>query len=1634
MKKNILYLYLAALFLALPASTLSALEKIIHVTNDECEGPGSLRAAIAEAEASSEEDIRIVFDSDMYIYAPDNDDNPLAINRGLTIDGNGHNIIIDSYDYWRVFTIGYANEIKTPVVLKNLTLIAGFPYYKEEEQTLGGAILVKDAELHLDKVVFKQSTYLDESYCYYTFGAAIYSYGLKPLRINDCTFSNMRAGGNGVIGIEDRNWGQTTGHYVVEISGKTIFKDNILLDNGGALFMKGGKLTELTITGEVEFNNNTSKDGNGGAIAIEGQEVDIKLDNVIFSMNKVKYHGGAISINAEDGKLIVANSTFTGNGSTDGHGGAIDYQNIACEIRGSQFFSNTVKTEGGGAIQGNLNKDKKTVWPLIIDGCRFEGNEAVSHGAAVSFTASNQTRQQKAQINNTTFEKNQMNERQGSDTFNSSSGSAVSLQANNGASIESEFLDTDFIGNIGWGGGAVELYYPMNAIPGMSPPSTAVFRGKFIGNTSKSGGAALGTHNFAITILKGSEFTGNIADNWPNREGNAPGENNISGGGALWIQHAFPLDYLIEEDVTFSNNQSGGHGGAIFLKMSGGGSFKSYADFKENKAYHKGGAIWVQDVADVQILKGQFAGNKAGYEAENTPLRDGGDGGAISLNGSHTKAIIVDQSDDRSDMFFQNNSAYRGGAISGDKITGLQITADFDQNSSEDNGGAIWTNELQGDGINIYKGHYTANTAGQSGGAIYLNNRSWATIKGDKLVEGNPGASDLLFQNNKAMNHSGGAIATYAEGKLTLSRAYLIGNTTNGTGEAGNMGGGAIYNGRCELDLSYSILENNESKTTYGGALFNVNNVNGGKAESQVTNVLFLNNSGSRGTVTNHPRSGGPAELTLTNTTIIGSNGSGVYTWLGDTKIQNSIIWGWGENSLSNNSVKSYKGDNSLIQNVEDDTDGNIPGTAKNTPLFLGDQSYYDPATMPYYGLAAGSPGVDGGKDSYFTEVIKDKDATDLWGSARFNNTIDMGAYEQAATVSFINDVLMCEGSSGSLQLKLTGQATWIVTYKKEGGEEKPVTISADNVRQTEIEGKIYYLYTLSGLAPGKYILISVGTGKNGETEGLLGERTEATLSTVSNPQVAAISGPSEVYVGESIKLSNATSGGIWMVDKENIASINLKGELTGLAEGSVEVWYVVTGSAPTNCETIVRYTVTVKNKGPGPDPEDPDPEDPDPEEPDPDPEWPPVVPEPPVDPDPDPDAWIVIQAGEACFTEELFNLFFHLQYTGKPLRYAVAFTEKSKAAGFEDVKTYKDLPEDGIITITIPKGVKPGNYSGYILVSEKGSAEYRMYLFTVTIKDGVTITRQPQAVTEQAEGEKFTLSVEAVGDNLTYQWFYNGERIEGATSATYETIYDASKEGLYHVEVYGDCGWLQSYEVMITGCFALLMKWDDVLYVQNTDDRYARFQWYRDGQAITEWGSSIYYTEPVYGLTGSYYVRAYQEDGKYIQSCPMHFERIRIELKWENVLTATSRESGYVKYQWYKDGQAVNAGGEQEYYSDPEGLSGSYFIRAYFADGSYHESKRLLFGEVSTRSLTSVSVYPTVVERSHYINVESDEQGDSYIGGMVELYNLSGGKVYAQRLLTPQFQIPVNQPAGVYLLQVSAPDGRRKTEKIVVR
>ena len=231
---------------------------------------------------------------------------------------------------------------------------------------------------------------------------------------------------------------------------------------------------------------------------------------------------------------------------------------------------------------------------------------------------------------------------------------------------------------------------------------------------------------------------------------------------------------------------------------------------------------------------------------------------------------------------------------------------------------------------------------------------------------------------------------------------------------------------------------------------------------------------------------------------------------------------------------------------------------------------------------------------------------------------------------------------------------------------------------------------------------------------------------------------------------------------------------------------------------------------------------------------------------------------------------------TQEIMDYEIIFSQEAKDAGFVDVTKTHFLTRTGIIQLMKPN-LPPDVYKGTVRVYVSGTSCYTDYPFTITVLEPTNIVTQPVSQTGLCDAEStLSLSVQATGDNLVYQWYFEGAPIVGATDSVYEVPFTMDMEGEYYVKVIGTCGEVESEHVTVTASpYRIEEKWDDVLYIGNPDGLFVRYQWYKNGLALTTDANSQYYTDP-HGFVGTYQVRAYYTDGTSVLSCPITLNRAK--------------------------------------------------------------------------------------------------------------------------------------------------------------
>jgi predicted outer membrane repeat protein len=136
-----------------------------------------------------------------------------------------------------------------------------------------------------------------------------------------------------------------------------------------------GKDVEFNITGAT-FSDNVAP-AQGGALKISASGANHSIENSLFCNNAAgnDNSGGAVYFSSGE-SLSINGSTFTGNHSTNNHGGAI-YASGNVTITNSHFNGNYTTWAGSANKHGGAIIFSKPEATNHITGCTFSGNTAV---------------------------------------------------------------------------------------------------------------------------------------------------------------------------------------------------------------------------------------------------------------------------------------------------------------------------------------------------------------------------------------------------------------------------------------------------------------------------------------------------------------------------------------------------------------------------------------------------------------------------------------------------------------------------------------------------------------------------------------------------------------------------------------------------------------------------------------------------------------------------------------------------------------------------------------------------------------------------------------------------------------------------------------------------------------------------------------------------------------------------------------------------------------------------------------------------------------------------------------------------------------------------------------------------------
>ena len=714
-------------------------------------------------------------------------------------------------------------------------------------------------------------------------GAALYVHNAARLTLENANFTTNNAGGFGGAVYLGTGVQTTIGNGVT-------FTGNHAAKDGGALYLANQytlhvKADNILVQVPVTFNGgtftNNSTDTYGGALAFDPAFdglADNTIENVTFGPaetttaeeedaegkttlhgNYAALRGGAIAFNSNIKKNTLKNCTFTGNTALR-YAGAVYYPNTygkttkfnpVYTVEGCTFDRNSATYDvkngddaGGGAIliQVNPTDTPNTVQvaSLHVKNSAFTGNTATGYGGAISTRREADRGNARIYLNvdNSTFNGNRATS---AGTGGWRGGGAVWVEGYAWA----DFTNNVFTGNYSAQyGGAIASNNTVNYSgrtltlgalreDGTPDPEKS---NTFTNNSSNSAGGAVyvgtvypgdNTNGIYTTVhIYGNTFTKNTT-NW-------------GSGGALYVDSGTQRNDLGLEVVgtTFTGNQAINSSSSGAVRIYGvPTSFKDCVFTNNTTEQSHGGAVWVNRTKRFDMDNVTFTGNTAGA------VRNDGMGGAILINEipSSFEAVFTWNNV----KFEGNTSRSHGGAACFNSNTYLtlnatNITASNNKSISQC-GGAFYLGQGH---ITLTDAVFENNTAGSSGGAVYMWNRysnNSLTIKGASRFVNNTAANSggaLCFDKNDIVYTDDDGKLQYRHGELNIigtaeTPIVFSGNT------AKNYSGGALCIGASNTDtLDYLDVHDNTAKQ-YGGGIY----INQGSTEGTLTNSKIYNNT-----------------------------------------------------------------------------------------------------------------------------------------------------------------------------------------------------------------------------------------------------------------------------------------------------------------------------------------------------------------------------------------------------------------------------------------------------------------------------------------------------------------------------------------------------------------------------------------------------------------------------------------------------------------------------------------------------------------------------------------------------------------------------------------------------------------------
>ncbi|MBQ2850082.1 MAG: hypothetical protein IJE77_06335, partial [Thermoguttaceae bacterium] len=972
----------------------------------------------------------------------------LSIDRSMTIDGTGANVVVSGASGSRIATVA-----RGTVSVFGLT-------FENGAANLGGAIY-NAANLTLTNVSVKNSVATED-------GGAIYN-----ALGGELTLTNVE-----ILGASATNGG------AIYNAGK-LFGEEVAISGANAAYGAG-----LYNVGEAIFAGVSFVDGvataQGGAIYNDGGEliVDGGVENSSFVGNQAVY-GGAI-VNYQ-GSATIAGATFASNKAT-GSAGAID--NYGALTLDGVSFENNEAAVAGGAIYNSESASNADAYSVSLSDVVFNGNSATTGGAiynakgsvveatgAVSFSANSAATEGGAMYNagtatfatDATFSANSA--ATGGAIFNAGTatltgakfdGNVATKDGGAVANVGTFYATTsEFVANKANGlGGAIYNLAGKASLANALVAQNVANEGGAIANakgatldlrnatiaanvaTTAGGVSNLGTMNAYNTIVAANSATNGV-DLFSN--GSAKLLNSLVGStegigtkpsatNSLFdVDPGFAVAPVFYGDGTLAN------GAALDLRLV----YNSVAVDAGNTAYAKDATGSTTLTTDLD------GGVRVATKVANVDM------GAYEFQFEEPSTVVTTDLDvvDVTDGKISLREAIEYAAQLGESTVSFsEGLATIYLNSTLELDSSITLDASAVGGVVLDACRFV-----DAASAIAVNEGAKVSLVSLTITNSSANAQDWLREDNDRPEYSGGAV--WNAGEVTLRDATISGNVAAYGGGLYNLGVMRVYNStvennvalyyggvynRGELYVENSTIAGNQA-TYHGGGVSNFaaatlvgTAVGGNRAETGAGDLALATASGSQVA----------PETTLTNCTVAGnvatSAGGGV--WANDVlNVVNTIVAG---------NVAKTAADVHLAGTAKADVRYSLVGASNAKISGVGVKTNVDPNFVDFAAptagtwtanawkawnleLAVGSPAIDAGSNALAVDGYGVKLTTDLAGDKRVvGKAVDMGAYEEQGNVAPTGIVVEFNGELTTETLTAGTVVATLTTEDANGDED----------------------------------------------------------------------------------------------------------------------------------------------------------------------------------------------------------------------------------------------------------------------------------------------------------------------------------------------------------------------------------------------------------------------------------------------------------------------------------------------------------------------------------------------------------------------------------------------------------------------